>query len=239
MSPKPVLSLRFISSSDLDGSCKETDVQLSLYNTTSFVTADFEWIADLAAFAKTPEGVCSPPLVLSLSRSSLTYLNSSLRIQAFEDVVPSEVTRISLKLEDTSIHVAAPTHPGALVLSLGTLAISTELISDATGKTVDLSGKGIRMFLIDDLKAPLPEKGQSHRPLTGPEYWKVNDSPDCLPSLGPRLIVPCLSFDQQRGYASLAEISTVALVLHSDPEEDPKTEVSWLLSLSQIPSPTR
>ena len=98
----------------------------------------------------------------------------SFQIQAFEDVVPSEVTRISLKLEDTSVHVAAPTHPGALVLSLGTLAISTELVSDATGKTVDLSGKGIRMFLIDDLKAPLPEKGHSHRPLTGSEYWKVS-----------------------------------------------------------------
>ena len=31
---------------------------------------------------------------------------------------------------------------------------------------------------------------------------------------------------QQRGYASLAEISTVALTLRTDPEEDPKTEVS-------------
>jgi autophagy-related protein 2 len=88
--------------------------------------------------------------------------------------VPSEVTRISIQLDDTSVHVAAPTHPGALVLSLGHLAVSTELVSDATGKTVEIAGSGIRTLLIDDLKAPLPEKGQSHRPLTGPEHWKVS-----------------------------------------------------------------
>lgn len=31
---------------------------------------------------------------------------------------------------------------------------------------------------------------------------------------------------QQRGYASLLEVSTIALVLSSDPEDDPKTTVS-------------
>lgn len=74
------------------------------------------------------------------------------------------------------MHVAAPTQPGALVLSLGQLSLATELVSDATGKTVEVSGGNWRGFLIDDLKAPLPEKGQSHRPVNGPEFWKVSTS---------------------------------------------------------------
>lgn len=39
---------------------------------------------------------------------------------------------------------------------------------------MEVSGTGLRVFLVDDLKAPLPEKGQSHRPLTGMEFWKVS-----------------------------------------------------------------
>lgn len=144
LAPKPILFFRFISSSDLDGSTKETDVQLSLYNNTFFVTSDSSWIADLASFAKTPEGVSPPalfhlpsPILLLFPFLTLLPCSGSSFRQAFEDVVPSEVTRISLRLEDTSIHVAAPTHPGAIVLSIGQLSLATELVSDATGKMVE------------------------------------------------------------------------------------------------------
>lgn len=94
--------------------------------------------------------------------------------QAFVDVVPSEVTRIKLELQDTSVHLAAPTHPGAIVLVLGNLVVSTELMGEFQDKALDLAGSSIRVFVIDDLSALSAEsKSSSSKPVNAAAYWTV------------------------------------------------------------------
>lgn len=82
--------------------------------------------------------------------------------------------RIDVQLKDTALHLAAPTSQGALVVSFSLLGITTELISEVSTKVVDVSGAGARVFLIDNVNAPLSEKEQRMKPLNGPERWKVS-----------------------------------------------------------------
>lgn len=58
LATKAAIALRLTSTSELDGTSKETGVQAVVNNCTTFVTPELGQVAaDLAAFAKTPEGV--------------------------------------------------------------------------------------------------------------------------------------------------------------------------------------
>jgi autophagy-related protein 2 len=85
-------------------------------------------VQELKAFAKTPEGV-------------------------FEDVVPSEITRIALNLYDCSVHISAPTVGGALVLVLGSMEVRTDLVSFAEENTVEMGLAGGYVLAVDDRAA--------------------------------------------------------------------------------------
>lgn len=143
----PIVHLRFSSLANKATGTKETSIKTILSSFTVFFQPDLSWFKDLAAFAKTPEGV-------------------------FEDVVPSEVTRIALEVYDGSIHVTPPTMSGAAVVILGALNIKTNLVSDAEENTVDISLGRSALFLVDDVGSTVPlTPGRA-----ASDTWKVSNA---------------------------------------------------------------
>lgn len=131
----PIVHLRFSSLTDGETGTKETSIKTVLSSFTLFITPDIGWTKDLAAFVKTPEGV-------------------------FEDVEPSEITRIALELYDASIHASASSSmggtTGAVVLVLGALELKTDLISDADDSVAEVGLRGSGLFILDDVSATTP-----------------------------------------------------------------------------------
>lgn len=127
---QPIITLRFSTLTHQDRT-KETGIRLITSACTVFVTKDLEWVQDLARYAKTPEGV-------------------------FEDVVPSEVTKIQLAINDCSIHIATPTLPGAVLLIANVLDVRTVLESEGMETNVDVGLSGGHLLAIDDLEAATP-----------------------------------------------------------------------------------
>jgi autophagy-related protein 2 len=142
----PIMHLRFSSLTDGMTDTKETSIKTILSSFTFFVTSDITWISDLAAFAKTPEGV-------------------------FEDVVPSEVTRIVLEVYDSSIHLTPPSLTGAAVVVLGVLEVRSDIVSGAEESLLEMTLGSSGFLLVDDtmttasLIAGLP---------SSVEAWKVS-----------------------------------------------------------------
>lgn len=90
--------------------------------------------------------------------------------QAFESVIPSERTRVSLKIMDGSIRALAPIHPGALVVYVGELEFHTDIIGDSLESSFHLLAPAASVLLLDDVpaaevKAPTATLGIAH--------WKV------------------------------------------------------------------
>ncbi|CAK9781050.1 hypothetical protein CC85DRAFT_269388 [Cutaneotrichosporon oleaginosum] len=127
---QPLVHLRFSSLTREDRS-KETGIRLSANACTIYVTKDLEWVHDLALYAKTPEGV-------------------------FEDVVPSEVTKVTLSVYDCSVHVAAPTMPGALLAVMTAIEVRTAMESESDDNTIDIGLSGLYLLAIDDRDSATP-----------------------------------------------------------------------------------
>lgn len=53
----PILKLNFNSSTEKETGLKESKVQIKLSNFTFYVNANFDWLLDIASFAKAPAGV--------------------------------------------------------------------------------------------------------------------------------------------------------------------------------------
>lgn len=123
----PLINLRFSSTTHADRT-KETGIRLTASSCGVFVTKDLDWISDLKLFIKTPEGV-------------------------FEDVVPSEVTRIYLLLNDCSARVDTPTLPGALVAVASVMEVRTAMESEADESQIDIGLTGLHILAVDDLAA--------------------------------------------------------------------------------------
>ncbi|WVQ98559.1 hypothetical protein IAU59_005685 [Kwoniella sp. CBS 9459] len=123
----PLIQLRFSSLTNVVTDTKETGISLTCSHFT-FYLRELEWISDLRRFAKTPEGV-------------------------FEDVVPSEITRIRLHLNDCSSHLATPTLKGAVVIVLGSTEIKTDLRSDADSNEVKVNAGRIGVLAVDEVGA--------------------------------------------------------------------------------------
>ncbi|KAJ7581343.1 hypothetical protein C8J56DRAFT_959789 [Mycena floridula] len=125
-SPKTPLKLRFTSLVIPTTTVKESRVRLSLWGFTYNLTSEVDWISDLASFAKAPPG-------------------------AFESVIPSERTVVSLKVLDCSVRAVAPVHPGAIILHLGELEFSTNLVGDSPDAQFNLSVPSLALLALDDL----------------------------------------------------------------------------------------
>ncbi|KDQ33527.1 hypothetical protein PLEOSDRAFT_22057 [Pleurotus ostreatus PC15] len=139
--PKPMVKLRFISLIVPETTAKEARIHLTLCGFEHTVHPDIGWIEDLATFSKAPPG-------------------------AFESVIPSERTKITVKANDGSIRAVASKYPGAVLLYVGDFTFSTVL-----GESVmsyDLDASDLAILVVDDLADVSLEKPTAK----GLLHWK-------------------------------------------------------------------
>lgn len=143
--PTPMVKLRFTSLVLPDMAAKESRVKVVLAGFTCNVFPDFSWISELTAFIKSPPGT-------------------------FESVIPSERTRISLKISDGSLCAFAPSHPGVVVIHIGNLDFSTDVVSSFLKSPFRLSIPALAFLAIDDLS----DRGDSEASTShhGIAFWK-------------------------------------------------------------------
>lgn len=98
-------------------------------------------------------------------------------MQAFESVIPSERTRVAVKIVDGSIRTLAPTHPGAVVLYVSELDFTTDIIGDSPETSFHFSVPSISLLLIDHIPGSNESatvNQQRAPPVSGgPGRWKV------------------------------------------------------------------
>ncbi|KAI0647065.1 hypothetical protein C8Q79DRAFT_1009211 [Trametes meyenii] len=149
---RSALKLRFTSLVVPETTAKESRVRLTLCGVTYHFYPDLKWAANLGRFFKAPPG-------------------------AFESVVPSERTRVNVKVMDTSIRLLAPSHPGAIVPYIGELDFSTVIEGNSPTTSLNLSIPALALLLIDDL-ASTPEDtetpSRSQGTMHGAAYWKLS-----------------------------------------------------------------
>ncbi|KAL4267314.1 Autophagy-related protein 2 [Pleurotus pulmonarius] len=139
--PKPMIKLRFISLIVPETTAKEARIHLTLCGFEHTVHPDMAWIEDLATFSKAPPG-------------------------AFESVIPSERTKITVKVNDGSIRAIASTYPGAVLLYIGDFTFSTVLGESAM--SYDLDASDLAILVVDDLADVSSEKPNAK----GLLHWK-------------------------------------------------------------------
>ncbi len=192
---------------------------MTLCGITGSIHPDFTWLSELASFAKAPPGV---------STSILFTLCSDVDFsQAFESVVPSEKTKLSIRIVDCSIKTLAPTHRGAFVLHVGDLDFSTVIIGNSPETSLQLGVQGTSVFFVDDVDnvsddiLPMDHlSGLSRRSQASGGVWKVSR----------------ISYDtgkahslQAARYALLMELAELDLRFHKRHEADvPSIAVSHL-----------
>ncbi|KAI5124376.1 hypothetical protein M0805_008979 [Coniferiporia weirii] len=143
-SRQAVFKLRFRSVSLPGTIAKESRIRMNLYGLRISMWSDFEWIQDLMCFAKAPPG-------------------------AFESVVPSERTQISVNILDCALRMTPPSQPSAIVLSVGDVGLSTELASDSKETALDASIAALSLLLTDDSQTLANDS--NFYPETDVEYW--------------------------------------------------------------------
>ncbi|KAI0336552.1 hypothetical protein GY45DRAFT_1291461 [Cubamyces sp. BRFM 1775] len=147
---KSAIKLRFTSLVVPETTAKESRVRLTLCGITYHFYPDLDWAASLSRFVKAPPG-------------------------AFESVVPSERTRINVKIVDTSIRLLAPSHPGALVPYIGELDFSTVIEGNSPVFSINLSIPSLALLLVDDVSS-FPEESdtatRTHSAAHGVAFWK-------------------------------------------------------------------
>ncbi|KAF7294875.1 GP-PDE domain-containing protein [Mycena indigotica] len=173
-SPRPLLKFTF-SSLILPGTtAKESKIRATLWGFTFNLSPNIQWISDLGHLVKPPPG-------------------------AFESVVPTEKTHISLKVLDGSIRLIATSHPGALVLHIGALGFSTSLVGGSTDLSLQLSLSNLAALMVDDLADTVAISAHKY---TGLQLWNKS------------------------GYALLSEISHLDVKLNTrSPSNPPQTRV--------------
>ncbi|RDX56759.1 hypothetical protein OH76DRAFT_1395891 [Lentinus brumalis] len=148
-SGRSALKLRFTSLIVPGTTAKESRIRLTVSGITYNFFPDIGWAADLDRFFKAPPG-------------------------AFESVVPSERTRVHVKIHDTSVRLYAPTHKGALLPYIGELELSTVIEGNSPTMSLNLSLPAFSLLLIDDLSTNAEETGTSARAnfASGVGFWK-------------------------------------------------------------------
>ncbi|KAI0721077.1 hypothetical protein C8T65DRAFT_601842 [Cerioporus squamosus] len=170
-SARSALKLRFTSLIVPGTTAKESRIRLTVSGLTYNFHPDIGWAADLGRFFKAPPG-------------------------AFESVVPSERTRVHVKIHDTSLRLYAPTHKGALLPYIGELELSTVIEGNSSTMSLNLSLPAFSLLLIDDLSTNAFAEESSTPARTnvasGINYWK------------------------NAGYAVIAELSDLVLTFKQD-----------------------
>ncbi|KZV84269.1 hypothetical protein EXIGLDRAFT_727477, partial [Exidia glandulosa HHB12029] len=183
----PLVKLRFASSTDASTGAKEARIKATLYGFTYTLSSDFAWALDVAAFVKNPPGT-------------------------FEVVVPTERTRINVKIVDGSVHIVSPPHRGAIALALTEMELATELLGDSPDVALSLSVGELAVLAIDDVTVDVPDELlEEDRHLSGQETWR---------SRGYAVLVEVTDFGSQimkrAAYPKLSvDVNSVKLSLHA------------------------
>ncbi|KZT70159.1 hypothetical protein DAEQUDRAFT_226544 [Daedalea quercina L-15889] len=146
------VKVRFVSLVVPETTAKESRIKLTFRGITFTAHPDFSWISDLTSFAEAPPG-------------------------AFEAVVPSERTRLSVRAVDTSLQILCPTYDGALVPYIGELEFSTVIEGGSPELTLILDVPALSLLLVDNVKALAQQlesakAGHTTSKSPGLEYWK-------------------------------------------------------------------
>ncbi|KAJ7430701.1 hypothetical protein B0H11DRAFT_2134571 [Mycena galericulata] len=141
---KPLLKLVFTSLVVPETTAKESRLRVTLWGFTFSLSPDVRWVTDLGQFVKPPPG-------------------------AFEAVVPTERTHITLQVVDGSVRVLASNHPGALVIHAGALDFSTSVVGDSPDVSFRLSVPELAVLMTDDLTDTIDPGPHSY---SGVRLWR-------------------------------------------------------------------
>lgn len=98
-------------------------------------------------------------------------------IQTFDSVIPSERTRVTVKIVDGSIRGVAPTHLGSMVLYIEELDFTTDIVGDSPEFSFHLLVPSASLLFIDVLSDPYEGAGAQQTQMSsaprGISYWKV------------------------------------------------------------------
>ena len=94
--------------------------------------------------------------------------------QVFESVIPSERTRITVKIEEVSARLFAPRHVGAFVLHLGDVELATEMVGDSPEIRLRIAARALTALFTDNhVEAAQKSSNRSQPDVQGPLYWKA------------------------------------------------------------------
>ncbi|WVQ71457.1 hypothetical protein IAR50_000994 [Cryptococcus sp. DSM 104548] len=154
----PILHLRFVSSTDLLTTMKESNISLALSHFTFAIHKEIIWLQELLAFIKPPEGV-------------------------FENLSPTDVTKLSVTLSSASALLVPPNVPGSIVIIAREVEGRTEMRRGAEENPVHVGIGGLGALAIEGDSGPLEVAGNLS------DIWK------------------------KAGYAQLAEVTVLELQL--------------------------
>ncbi|KAF8329752.1 uncharacterized protein EI90DRAFT_3155180 [Cantharellus anzutake] len=145
----PMVKIRFASVNMSDKAAKESRIKISLWGSTYQLLGQGSWFDDIGRYARAPEG-------------------------AFESVVPSERTVFSVHVEDFSVKLLAPLHPGSIVLAFNNAHVSADLVGKSPESRFKTEITSAWLFCIDTLSSSHAVRRGS-RPgklLQASDYWK-------------------------------------------------------------------
>ncbi|KAG6876556.1 hypothetical protein C0993_002318 [Termitomyces sp. T159_Od127] len=160
--PNPMVKICFTSFILPGTSVKESRLKLTLSVLTFTFFSDVAWIKDLGSFVQSPPGT-------------------------FESVIPSERTRISLRILDGAIRMFAPKHPGSVVVHIDDLELATDVVGESPDSSIRLTVPASALLVVDDISNDVAVNGLS--PRRGIALWKA------------------------AGFALVAEIENVSMVV--------------------------
>lgn len=94
-------------------------------------------------------------------------------MQTFESVIPSDRTRVSVKVVDGAIRLFAPNHPGGLVTHLQEMEFSTDVVGDSRDSSFHIDGSSLSLLALDDC-GKQETATQSKYLLGGVAKWTVS-----------------------------------------------------------------
>ena len=97
--------------------------------------------------------------------------------KTFEAVIPTDRTCIQVTLIDGSIRVFAPNHPGAMVVHLQELDLSTDVIGDSRESLFRVNATDLALLAADDSGSQEVDLPSS---LRGVSRWTASSSLESL-----------------------------------------------------------
>ncbi|KAF4615034.1 hypothetical protein D9613_003111 [Agrocybe pediades] len=126
--PVPIVKLRFTTSTTPGINSKETRIKLTLCNFTYTFFPELQWISDITLFVKNPPGT-------------------------FESVIPSDRTRIFVKILDGSIQALAPSNLASIVSHIDELEFSTDVVGESRHSSFQVQATDLSLLVTDDVSA--------------------------------------------------------------------------------------